>query len=180
MGGCRHRCKVDGERVSEQRWDFFPSLFFFSSLSIYSSRAAECHLLSHNWSRNERCLFVAASVCLCVCVSEYITSGCINSGIFLTYTLTYFLNNYYCITIIILDVWFIDLLDQLLLNAGYSRLAEGVLDQQFAVPTITGRNTLWRDRLSIKGKAQLTHTLRPRGNSVASINLELLEKNHCA
>lgn len=91
-----------------------------------------------------------------------------------------FLNNYYCITIIILDVWFIDLLDQLLLNAGYSRLAEGVLDQQFAVPTITGRNTLWRDRLSIKGKAQLTHTLRPRGNSVASINLELLEKNHCA
>lgn len=84
VGGCRHRCKVDGERVSEQRWDFFPSLFFFSSLSIYSSRAAECHLLSHNWSRNERCLFVAASVCLCVCVSEYITSGCINSGIFLT------------------------------------------------------------------------------------------------
>lgn len=58
-------------------------------------------------------------------------------------------------------------------------LAEGVLDRQFAFPTITGRNMLWTDRLAMKGKAQLTHTLGHMDNSMASINLEHLEKNHC-
>lgn len=58
-------------------------------------------------------------------------------------------------------------------------LAQRVLGQQFAVPTITGRNMLWTDRLSMKGTVQLTHTLRPMDNSMASINLEHLEKNLC-
>lgn len=104
VGGCRHRCIIDGERVSEQRWDFSPLCFFFFSLSIYSSRAAECHLLSHNWSRNVRCLFVATSVCLCVCQSTLHLH--LETLWHFSYLKTLFIcglgNNYCCITIIIL------------------------------------------------------------------------------
>lgn len=136
VGGCRHRCRVDEERVSEQRWDFSPSLFF--SLSIYSSRAAECHLLNHNWSRNERC----GCKCVCLCVSEYITSACINSPAFFwnESTVCELGNNYYCIAIIIFDVWFMVLLDQLLLTAGPSRLAEHLLSQQSLGATHAGQS----------------------------------------
>lgn len=83
---------------------FFPSLFF-SSLSIYSSRAAECHLLSHNWSRNERCLFVAASVCVCVCQSTLHLH--LDTLWHFSYLLVCELGiNYYCIAINILEVLF--------------------------------------------------------------------------
>lgn len=67
LAGGRQR-RREGAKT-EKRWDFSPLVSFFSS-SINSSRAAECHLLSHNWSRNEWGLCVAACVNVDMCVSE--------------------------------------------------------------------------------------------------------------
>lgn len=121
---------------------FLPPLCFFSSsLAIYSSRAASCHLLRHKWSRNEPCLFVAAYVQKSVSVSDIMSASIVSILHFshLKILLGCKLGSKCCHgATMMLDVWFIAL-QQVTHLCNFCRkptFGRGVLA---TVPAVTGQ-----------------------------------------
>lgn len=84
VGGCRHRCIIDGERVSEQRWDFSPLCFFFF---LYLFIAAEQpSVICWAITGAEMCaVCLWLQVCVSVCVRVHYICIYKLFGIFLTW-----------------------------------------------------------------------------------------------